>query len=102
MIVAGVMSGTSADGVDVAICRIAPGAAGESPRIRLLGMKGFAYPKSVRAEVLALMAGERRSAAELGRLNWRLGAIYADCVAAASEQLGVKPALIGCHGQTIH
>lgn len=100
MIVAGVMSGTSADGVDVALCRIGPGT--DSPRVRLLGMKSFAYPKPVRAEVLALMAGEARSAAELGRLNWRLGGIYAECVAATAKELGVKPALVGCHGQTIH
>jgi len=102
MIVAGVMSGTSADGVDVALCRIATRKDRLSPHIRLLGMKSFAYPKAVRAEVLALMAGEKRSTADLGRMNWRLGAIYADCVAAASEQVGAKPALVGCHGQTIH
>ena len=94
------MSGTSADGVDVALCRIGPGT--DSPRIKLLGMKSFPYPKAVRAEVLALMAGQARSAAELGRLSWRLGGIYAECVAAATEELGVKPALVGCHGQTIH
>jgi anhydro-N-acetylmuramic acid kinase len=48
------------------------------------------------------MAGDARSAADLGRLNWRLGGIYAECVAAAVEELGAKPALVGCHGQTIH
>ncbi|HKO18269.1 MAG TPA: anhydro-N-acetylmuramic acid kinase [Acidobacteriaceae bacterium] len=100
MIVAGVMSGTSADGVDVALCRIGPGT--DSPRVKLLGMKSFPYPKAVRAEVLALMAGQARSAAELGRLNWRLGGIFADAVADAADELGVKPALVGCHGQTIH
>lgn len=102
MIVAGVMSGTSADGVDVALCRIGPGTAEESPRVKLLGLKSFAYPKTVRAEVLALMSGQLRSAADLGRLNWRLGEIYADCVAATAEELGARPALVGCHGQTIH
>jgi len=100
MVVAGVMSGTSADGVDVALCRIGPGA--DSPRVRLLGMKSFPYPKALRAELLAVMAGEARTAANLGRLNWQLGGMYADCVAAAAEELGVKPALVGCHGQTIH
>lgn len=100
MIVVGVMSGTSADGVDVALCRIGPGA--NSPRIKLLGMRSFPYPKAMRTELLGLMAGETRSAAEFGRLNWRLGGIYAECIAAATEALGVKPALVGCHGQTIH
>jgi len=102
MIVAGIMSGTSADGVDVVLCRISPIADDESPRIRLLGLKSYTYTKPVRAEILALMAGQKRSAAEFGRLNWRLGEVYAECVAAAAEELGVKPALVGCHGQTIH
>jgi anhydro-N-acetylmuramic acid kinase len=88
--------------VDVALCRIGPGPTGDSPRVRLLGMKSFAYPKAVLADVMALMAGEARSAADMGRLNWRLGGIYAKCVAAAAEELGVRPALVGCHGQTIH
>lgn len=102
MVVAGVMSGTSADGVDVAFCRIGAGNNDGPPRVRLLGTKSFPYPKAVRAEVLALAAGEPRSASQISRLNWRLGQIYADCVSATAEQLCLSPALIGCHGQTIH
>jgi anhydro-N-acetylmuramic acid kinase len=102
MIVAGVMSGTSADGIDVAMCRIGQGAADAAPRVRLLGMKSFPYSKAIRAEALALAAAEPRSAAQISRLNWRLGQIYAECVSAAAEELRLRPALIGCHGQTIH
>jgi anhydro-N-acetylmuramic acid kinase len=42
------------------------------------------------------------SAAELSRLNWRLGEIYADCVEKAAAKFGVKVGLVGCHGQTIY
>ncbi|MEO6912185.1 MAG: anhydro-N-acetylmuramic acid kinase, partial [Edaphobacter sp.] len=81
MVVAGVMSGTSADGVDVALCRIAPARdEGGVPRVKLLGHAGFRYSKAVRAAVLAAMDAKAISVAELSRLNWRLGEIYADCV----------------------
>ena len=103
MIVAGVMSGTSADGVDVALCRIRPGAReGDSPRVRLIGLLETWYPKAVRAAVLRVMEGEAVTAAEMSRLNWRLGEIYAGCVEKAAEIFGVRVGLVGCHGQTVH
>lgn len=103
MIVAGVMSGTSADGVDVAICRIAPPLReGGTPRLKVLGHRAFAYSAEVRAGVLAAMDTKRTSAAEMSRLNWRLGEIYADCVEAAAKDLKAKPQLVACHGQTIY
>ena len=101
MIVAGVMSGTSADGVDVALCRISP-VSGATPRIKLLGHAGFAYPKAVRSAVLAAMDAKAISVAELSRLNWRLGELYTDAVAKAEVKFGVKAALVGCHGQTLY
>jgi anhydro-N-acetylmuramic acid kinase len=103
MAVAGVMSGTSADGVDVALCRIAPGGRqGDSPRVRLIGLLETRYPKAVRAAVLRVMEGGAVTAAEMSRLNWRLGHIYAECVEKAAEKFGVRVELVGCHGQTVH
>ena len=101
MVVAGVMSGTSADGADVALCRISPLSSG-TPRVKLVGHAGFAYPQAVRATVLAAMDARAISVAELSRLNWRLGEIYADAVAKAEAKFGVKVALVGCHGQTLY
>ena len=103
LIVAGMMSGTSADGVDVALCRIAPGRlAWDSARVKLIGTVGFPYPKAVRAEVLRVMEGEAAPAAELSRLNWRLGGIYADAVERAAKKFGFEVGLVGLHGQTVH
>ena len=103
LIVAGVMSGTSTDGVDVALCRIAPARdANASPRIKFLGHAGFPYPRAIRTELLRIMEGGPTTAADLSRLNWRLGSIYANCIDKASAKFKLKPALIGLHGQTIH
>ena len=101
MIVAGVMSGTSADGIDVAICRIGAGAGGR-PRVKLLGLTEMRYPVAVRRAVLAAMNAEAMPVAEMSRLHWRLGALYADAVEAAAAAAGVKVGLVGCHGQTIY
>lgn len=103
MVVAGVMSGTSADGVDVALCRISPARNdGGSPRVKLLGHVGFGYSRAVRAAVLAAMDAKAASVADLSRLNWRLGEFYADCVEKAAEKFEVKVGLVGCHGQTVY
>ena len=98
MTVAGVMSGTSADGVDVAVVRITPGRL--RPHIELLAHRGRAYSASLRRAVLAAMNAPVISTAELARLNWRLGLEYAEAVAAAAQRH--KLDLVGCHGQTLY
>ena len=103
IVVAGVMSGTSADGVDVAMCRIGPGSRiGDPPRVKLIGHLEMSYPKAVRAAVLRVMEGEAMPASEMSRLNWRLGEIYAGCVEKAAAKFAVEVGLVGCHGQTVH
>jgi anhydro-N-acetylmuramic acid kinase len=103
MIVAGVMSGTSADGVDVAICRISPPIKPNgSPRVKVLGHRAFPYDAKLRTAVLAAMDATSISTAELARLSWRLGEVYAGCVDATAHELKLKPQLIACHGQTIY
>ena len=98
MLVAGIMSGTSADGIDVAICRIAGGR--QRTRIELIRHRAFPYPTALRKAVLAAMDAADISAAELARLNWRLGEAYAE--AAQSTAQGYALDLVGCHGQTIY
>ncbi len=99
MVVAGVMSGTSADGVDVALVRVSPGA--QTPRMKLLAHAGFRYPKTLRAEVMRAMEGQAMAAGEFSRLHWRLGEVYAGCIEKAVSQCGVKIGLVGLHGQTV-
>ncbi len=99
MIVAGVMSGTSADGVDVALVRLEPRL---HTRFELLGHAEYPYPKKVRAAVLAAMNASQASVADLSRLNFLLGDLYSDAVLATEQQFRVKVALVGCHGQTLY
>ena len=100
MTVAGIMSGTSADGIDVALVRIAPGKS--RPKLTLVAHEGFAFPSRLRQAVLAAMNAEAISTAELARLNWRLGIAYAEAVQATIKKHKVKLYLVGCHGQTIY
>jgi len=100
MTVAGIMSGTSADGIDVAVVRIAPGKL--RPRIELLAHESFAFPAPLRRAVLAAMNAASTSTAELARLNWRLGLAYAEAVQATLAKHKLQLDLIGCHGQTVY
>jgi len=100
MTVAGIMSGTSADGIDVALVRIEPGKS--RLKITLLAHEGFAFPSRLRLAVLAAMNASAISTAELARLNWRLGIAYSEAVQATIKKHKVKLDLVGCHGQTIY
>ena len=100
MIVAGIMSGTSADGIDVAVVRIA--AAKPRPQLTLLAHEGFAFPIELRHKVLAAMNAASTSTPELARLNWRLGLAYAEAVLATVKRHKIELDLVGCHGQTLY
>jgi anhydro-N-acetylmuramic acid kinase len=105
MNVAGIMSGTSADGIDVAIVRIAPARArirSPRPTLTLLAHEGFPYPAALRRAVFSAMNAQSTSTAELARLNWRLGLAYAEAVRATLKRHPIKLDLIGCHGQTLY
>lgn len=100
MIVAGVMSGTSADGINVALAEIM--GRGLGTRLRLLAHHEFAFPVAVRRKVLALMNAERARVADLSQLNFLLAELYAKAVRESARRAGVKVALAGCHGQTLY
>lgn len=100
MIVAGVMSGTSADGIDVALVRIV--GRGDTLRLRLLAHEHFRYPNPVRQAILSAMNASSARVADLARLNFLLGELYADAVAATLKRHRMKVNLIGCHGQTLY
>jgi len=100
MIVAGVMSGTSADGIDVALVRLM--GRGFRTRLELLAHKAFPYPAPVRRKVLAAMNAKSASVADLARLNFLLAELYSDAILATQRSARLKCELVGCHGQTLY
>jgi anhydro-N-acetylmuramic acid kinase len=101
MIIAGVMSGTSADGINVALVRLSENVRGLSD-YRLLGHAEYAFPAPVRRAILGMMNAELARVADLARLNFLLGELYAEAVAKTARKHRVKLDLVGCHGQTLY
>ena len=94
------MSGTSADGINVALVEIS--GAGFDTRFELLAHDEHSYPQPVRRTILAAMNAQRASVADLARLNFLLGELYASAVRTSAEKSGRKVDLVGCHGQTLY
>jgi anhydro-N-acetylmuramic acid kinase len=103
MIVAGVMSGTSADGINVALVRVTSSRGqARTPALRFLAHAEYPYPKQVRQAVLAAMNSTRASVADLARLSFLLAELYADAILATQRCFHLKAELVGCHGQTLY
>src|ERR1700733_4291930 len=108
MSVAGMMSGPSADGINVALVRIHStatkhnAAKGRVPGIELLGHAEYPYPGKVRAAILAAMNADQARVADLARLNFLLGELYSRAILATQRRFRLRAELIGCHGQTLY
>lgn len=105
MLLIGLISGTSADGVDAALVEI------RGDRRRRAGFRLACrqwltrpYPAWLRAEVLSVASGEPTTAGQLCRLDFALAREFAAAVSEVCAAAGIDPAgvdLLGSHGQTV-
>lgn len=102
MKVIGLMSGTSADGIDAALLEIGPGKS--LPKLRLLHFIVLPLPGGLRGRILRAAEAGSEDTAEICRLNVYLGELFAKAAATVARRAGVpmqSVSLIGSHGQTI-
>ncbi len=95
MIVAGVMSGTSADGINVALVRFLADTGramrpsphkNQHPHFTLSAHEEYPFPAPVRRAILGMMNAELARVADLARLNFLLGELYAEAVTKAARK----------------
>jgi anhydro-N-acetylmuramic acid kinase len=99
-LVVGLISGTSADSIDVAVCRMT--GQGTDVGVELLHYREHAYDPEVKRRVVAIAGLDVRGIAEL---NVMVGEAFAAACLATLEEAGIRPHdidVIGSHGQTIY
>ena len=102
-LVIGLMSGTSADGVDAVLVEIT--GHGINTRVRQLAFVSPPYTEEVRERILRIAAGDFGGSKELCLMNVLLGELFADACEMLCKEAGVALSdidLIGTHGQTLY
>ena len=100
--VLGLMSGTSADGADAALVRVAPdGFRDGSPFLEFLGHRHEPYPPALRQEVLAAAADRLTPRAPVRPAAPELGEHHAQTARLLAQDLDQQPHLASLHGQTV-
>jgi anhydro-N-acetylmuramic acid kinase len=97
-LIVGLMSGTSADGVDAALCEVS--GAGEQTQVKLLAFINRPFPRVLRERIFAL--GEADTS-ELSELDVLIGECFGEATRAVCSQAGVALSsvhLVASHGQT--
>jgi anhydro-N-acetylmuramic acid kinase len=93
------MSGTSVDGVDVALVDIRPRG------IEVLAFKTYPYPAELRRMIFRLFRPKSARIDDLCHANFAVGEVFAEAVVRLCRESGIALAtldLVGSHGQTVY
>ena len=100
-LVVGLMSGTSADGIDAVLTRIS--GSGPDTKVQQLGFFFQPFDAATRQAILDICGGSSGGTREVCLLGTHLGQLYAEAVRHLLEETGTEAVdLIGCHGQTVY
>ena len=98
----GLMSGTSMDGLDVALCEIS--GAGESTKVKLLNFDTVDYSEEIKTEIRKVFAKQTIDFQHLALLNEWIGVLHADMILACLKRWNIatdEVDLVASHGQTV-
>jgi anhydro-N-acetylmuramic acid kinase len=101
-IIVGLMSGTSLDGLDVALCKIT--GAGEATKVELLAFETVDYSEETKSEIRAIFAKKMVDFQIVTLLNATIGTRHGNIVAACLRNWNIAPDtvdLVASHGQTV-
>ncbi len=101
--VIGLMSGTSMDGLDIALCEIS--GAGSSLQLKLIQAATVSYKEDARQNILSIFSKETVSLEKLCLIHPWLGKLHAKMILETLKAWGISPTeidLIASHGQTIY
>src|SRR5258708_15964762 len=103
MLIVGLMSGTSADGIDAALVDVEPSP--EGLHVQTVAWTTLAYPDGLEARIVAVSDPTYGTVDEVCRLNAILGEWFARAARLVVEQAGLTlddVDLVASHGQTIY
>ncbi|MBL7859706.1 MAG: anhydro-N-acetylmuramic acid kinase [Cyclobacteriaceae bacterium] len=101
-LIVGLMSGTSLDGLDVALCRIT--GSGLATNVKLEAFQTWPYEASIRKRILEIFANTRINFQKLTELNAAIGVLHGQLVLKSLKKWKYKPSqvdVIASHGQTV-
>ncbi|MBP9924350.1 MAG: anhydro-N-acetylmuramic acid kinase [Cyclobacteriaceae bacterium] len=101
-LIIGLMSGTSLDGLDVALCRVSE--SGKSTKVDVVKFKTWVYPHRLKVKILRIFAKTEIDFQLLCELNAELGRLHGKLVLKSLAAWGLKASqidLVASHGQTV-